>query len=148
MLWASVFRDVAKIQNRWDFVIIDGHNTWVKCNLKVSYLNTAYNVIFQPENLSSQTSIFPGSRLLSSHLWCLYLHLAAQLFWDHAHIMVYWSICHYLPYSIHFSEFIMRKRTKHKKYSKSAIFVWYKNGRGRFLGTQSINAERASLIVC
>ena len=45
---------------------------WVKCNLKgikLCYLNTAnYSVIFQQENLSSQTSIFPGSRLLSTSL--------------------------------------------------------------------------------
>ena len=37
-----------------------------------------------------------------------------------------------------------RKRTK-QKYSKSAIFVWYENGRRQLLGAQSIDTERASL---
>ena len=36
---------------------------------------------------------------------CLYLHPAAQLF-QGAHVMVYRSDCRYLPYSIHFSEFM------------------------------------------
>ena len=45
------------------------------------------------------------------------------------------SLCHFL---------FTRKRRKHKKYSKSAIFVGNKNGRRRLLGAQSINAERAS----
>ena len=37
------------------------------------------------------------------------------------------------------------KTDKTLKYSKSAIFVWYKNGRRRLLGAQSTNTERASL---
>ena len=34
------------------------------------------------------------------------------------------------------------KMDKTRKYSKSAIFVWYENGRWRLLGAQSINTER------
>ena len=56
--------------------------------------------------------------------------------------MVYRSDCRYLPYSIHFSEFMSicftRKRTKHER---------YENVHRRLLGAQSINAERASLMV-
>ena len=48
---------------------------------------------------------------------CLYLHSAAQLFLG-AHVVVYRSDCRYLPYSMHFSEFMSifftRKRTKHE----------------------------------
>ena len=58
----------------------------------------------------------------------------------------------YLPYSIHFSEFIPKtfheKTDKTQKYSKSGISVlqkWYKNGRRRLLGAQSINTKKASL---
>ena len=44
--------------------------------------------------------------------------------------------CHYLPYTLHFSEsmpiFFTRKRSKHENYLKSAIFKWYENGRQRF----------------
>ena len=32
-----------------------------------------------------------------------------------------------------------------QKYSKSAFFIWYENGRQHLLGAQSINTERASL---
>ena len=35
------------------------------------------------------------------------------------------------------------KTGKTGKYSKSAIFVWYENGRPRLLGAQSTNTERA-----
>ena len=34
------------------------------------------------------------------------------------------------------------KTDKTRKYSKSAIFIWYENGRWRLLGAQSINTER------
>ena len=54
------------------------------------------------------------------------------------------SICRYLPYSIHFSEFMpmfyTRKRTKHE-ILESTIFLRYENGRQRLLGAQSINTE-------
>ena len=63
--------------------------------------------------------------------------------------------CRCLPYSIHFSEFMLisfsfffffhKKTDKTRKYSKSVIFVWYENSRWRLLGAQSINTERASL---
>ena len=59
--------------------------------------------------------------------------------------MVYRSHCRYLPYSIHFSEvmsiFVHEKTEKTRKYSKSAIFLWYENGRRWLLGAQSINTE-------
>ena len=45
-----------------------------------------------------------------------------------------------------YANFFTRKRTKHETYSKSAIFVWYENGRRWLLGAQSINTERVSLI--
>ena len=40
--------------------------------------------------------------------------------------------------------FFHDKTDKTRKYTKSAIFVWYENGRRRLLAAQSINAERAS----
>ena len=43
--------------------------------------------------------------------------------------------------------FFHEKTDKTRKYSKSAIFVWYENGRRRLLGAQSINGERTSLIL-
>ena len=43
------------------------------------------------------------------------------------------------------SIFFHDKTDKTRKYTKSAIFVWYENSRRRLLGAQSINAERASL---
>ena len=52
----------------------NGSNFWylyvskMQSESKLCYLNTAYSVLFQLENLSSQTSIFPGSRLLSTSL--------------------------------------------------------------------------------
>ena len=64
--------------------------------------------------------------------------------------MAYRSDCRYLPYSIHFSELMpilfTRKRTKHEN-TRSAILVWYENGRRRLLGAQSINTERGSLSI-
>ena len=63
--------------------------------------------------------------------------------------MVYRSDCRYLPYSLHFSEFMLifftRKRKKHEKTRSVPFFVWYENGRRRLLGAQSINTERTSL---
>ena len=37
--------------------------------------------------------------------------------------------------------FFHEKTDKTRKYSKSAIFLWYENGRRRLLGAQSINSE-------
>ena len=51
----------------------------------------------------------------------------------YANVMVYRSDCHYLPYSVHFSEFIPnffhKKTDKTQIYLKSGIFIWYKNSR-------------------
>ena len=63
-----------------------------------------------------------------------------------AHVVVYPCDCHYLPYSIHFSEvkpfFFPRESGQKTKILK--VLVWYKNGRWQLLGVQSINTERAS----
>ena len=62
------------------------------------------------------------------------------------------SICHYVPYSIHFwvyANFFHEKNGQNaKKYSKCAIFVCCKNGRRRLPGAQSINTGRAYLKAC
>ena len=62
----GMYINVAKIQNRWQFC--NYMCRWAQYVSKMQseskcYLNTAYNVISQPENLPSQTDIFPGSRL-------------------------------------------------------------------------------------
>ena len=44
-----------------------------------------------------------------------------------------------------YANFFHEKMDKTRKYSKSAIFVWYENGHRRLLGAQSINTERTSL---
>ena len=58
------------------------------------------------------------------------------------------TTCH-IQYSFfwvyHF--FFHEKTDKAWKFSKSTIFIWYANGCRRFLGVQSINTERAALIV-
>ena len=81
-----------------------------------------------------------GLRLLMLCTPCLYLHPAAQLFQD-AHVVVYRSDCRYLPYSIHFSEFMAifdRRKRKKDESTRSQ----YENGRRRLLGAQSINTKR------
>ena len=40
----------------------------------------------------------------------------------------------------------VRKRTKQEQYSKSAIFVLYKNGHRQLKGRHSINTERAGAV--
>ena len=45
------------------------------------------------------------------------------------------------------SFFFHEKTDKTRKYSKFTILVWYENGRRRLFGAQSINTERASLIL-
>ena len=56
------FRDVARIQNRREFCNYRRaqYVSQTQSESKLGYLNTAYNVIFQLENLSSQTSISPA----------------------------------------------------------------------------------------
>ena len=62
--------------------------------------------------------------------------------------MVYRSDCRFLPYSMHFSEFVpifSRENGQNTKNTRSPPFpVWYENGRRWLLGAQSINIERAS----
>ena len=41
--------------------------------------------------------------------------------------------------------FVHKKMDKTQKYLKCTVFVWYDNGRERWLGTQSITTERVSL---
>ena len=97
---------------------------------------------------SSFIRIFHCPNLID--LLCLYLHLVAQLFQD-IHVVVYQSDCPYLPYSIHFSEFMSTfchtKTDKTQTSLKSAIFVSYENGHRQLLRKQSINTERPSLIL-
>ena len=61
-------RDVARIQNRWEFWNYRRaqYVSKMQSESKSRYLYTAYSIIFQPENLSS--SIFSSSRLLSTSL--------------------------------------------------------------------------------
>ena len=87
---------------------------------------------------AAKESVFTGLKKLSQYKFfvrlCLYLHPAAPLF-QSDHVVVYWYDCRYLPYSIHFSEFMPiffhEKTDKTGKYSKSVIFESYKNGRRR-----------------
>ena len=65
------------------------------------------------------------------------------------HVVVYRSCCRYLPYSIHFSEFmpfffIHEKTDKTQEFLKTAIFVWYENDRRRLLGINSVTASLRS----
>ena len=55
------------------------------------------------------------------------------------------ATCHTQYTFLSLCQFFHKKTDKTRKYSKSAIFVWYQNGRRRLLDAQSINAERASL---
>ena len=59
-------------------------------------------------------------------IWLSLLAIFNTLFW------VYANLFH-------------EKTDKTRKYSKSAILVWYENSRRRLLGAQSINSERVSL---
>ena len=57
---------------------------------------------------------------------CLYLHLATQLI-QGTHVLVYRSDCRYLPYSIHFSEFMpiffLTRKRKHEN-TRSPPFLY------------------------
>ena len=54
------------------------------------------------------------------------------------------ATCHIQYTFLSLCQFFHEKMDKTLKYSKSAIFVLYENGRRRSLGAQSINSERAS----
>ena len=54
------------------------------------------------------------------------------------------TTCHIQYTFLSLSHLFHEKMDKTWKYTKSAIFMWYKNGRRRFLGVQSINTDRAS----
>ena len=87
--------------------------------------NTAHNL---KEALSLCAHVYTYTRQLNSFraptLWFMDLTVAT------CHIQyTFLGLCH----------FFMRKRTKHKKYLKSAIFIWYENGHWWLLGAQSIN---------
>ena len=56
------------------------------------------------------------------------------------------ATCHIQYTFLSLCQFFHEKTDKIRKYSKSAIFVWYENGRQWLLGAQSINTERASMI--
>ena len=58
-------------------------------------------------------------------IWLLLIAIFNTLFW----------VC---------ANFFHDKTGKTRKYSKSAIFLWYENGCRQLLGAQSINTERAS----
>ena len=55
------------------------------------------------------------------------------------------ATCHIQSTFLSLCQFVQEKTDKIRKYSKSAIFVWYENGRRRLLGAQSIYTERAPL---
>ena len=86
-------RDVARIQNMWEFC----NYRWAQYVSKMQsesmyskscYLNTAYNVIFQPEYLSSQT-------LYISWLPAFYLHLCRSHVFSHQEIGGYHRFLQY-----------------------------------------------------
>ena len=74
---------------------------------------------------------------------CVYIYIWQLSSLGHPHCAL--SICHYLPYSIHFSEFMpsfsQEKTDKIWKHLKFNILVWYKNGHQWLLGVQSINTQ-------
>ena len=101
-------------------------------------IHTRIQNIKKMKRLESQVSEIENKRRLYGDLHCKVKGHLSLIFG-----FVYFR---YLPQAIHFSEFmaifITRKRTKH---SKSAIFVWYENGRRRLLRAQSIHIQRRSL---
>ena len=75
---------------------------------------------------TSSSSALLGRPLCAISIWLSLLAIFNALFWVYASCF-------------------QEKTDKTRKYSKSAILLWYENGRRRFLGAQSINTERASL---
>ena len=73
------------------------------------------------------------------HIWQLSSFRATTLWFIDLTV----ATCH-IQYAF-LTKFFHEKTDKTRKYSKSAIFVWYENGRRQLLGAQSINTERASL---
>ena len=57
---------------------------------------------------------------------------------------IFWASFNAFFLSFFFFLFFSRENVQNTKNSKSAIFIWYENGRRRLLGAQSINTERAS----
>ena len=95
-----------------------------------------------PRGANSQRSF------LCAPVFNIFTSASSALLGHSKHAVVYQSDCRYLPYSIHFSElmpFFYEKMDKTRKVQKSAIAVWYENGRQRLLDAQSINTDRASL---
>ena len=98
-------------------------------------LNVAFGLVTTTEALSVLKLCTPvfiftigSSALLGCpccglSIWLLLLAIFNTLFWVYA------------PQNFH---------EKTRKYSKSAIFIWYENGRWWLLGAQSINTESAS----
>ena len=75
---------------------------------------------------TSGSSALLGRPRCGLSMWLSLLAIFNTLFW------VYANLFH-------------EKTDKTRKYSKSAIFVWYENGRRWLLGAQSINTERVSI---
>ena len=75
---------------------------------------------------TSGSSALIGRPRCGLSIWLSLLAIFTTLFW------VYANFCH-------------EKTDKTRKYSKSAIYVGYKNGRRRLLGAQSINTDRAAV---
>ena len=89
-----------------------------------------------------RASFYVHIRQLSSFkaptLWFIDLTVATY----HMHLQ-----CTFLSLWV-YANFFHEETDKTRKYLKSAIFVWYENGRQRLLGAQSINSERASCWEC
>ena len=65
--------------------------------------------------------------------------------WGYKIINLTVATCHIQYTFLSLCQFFSRENGQTQKYSKSAIFVWYKKGHRRLLGVQSIDPERTSL---
>ena len=89
-----------------------------------------------------------GSLSIYALCACVYIYIrqlssfrAPKLWFNHLTV----ATCHIQYTFLSLCHFFHEITDKTRKYSKSAIFVWYENGRRRLLGAQNINTERASL---
>ena len=101
----------------------------IYCHISFEYLKEFkdFEMLYAPVFIFTSGSSAPlGRPRCGLSIWLSLLAIFNTLFWLYANL---------------FHE----KTDKTRKYWKSAIFLWYKDGRRRLLGAQSINTESASL---
>ena len=109
----------------WNFLIFIGLQTMERMYAHLYGFPASLSVLMPCVPVfifTSGSSALLGRPRSGLSIWLSLLAIFNTLFW------VYANLFH-------------EKTDKTRKYSKSAIFVWYQNGRRRLLGAQSINHE-------